>query len=276
MPFLFAASYAAPPAEPTPHPLETRVSGHNKWSKIAAKKGANDAKRSALWTKIIRELTVSARMGGGDPSGNPRLRLAVQAAKGAQMPSDNIERAIKRGTGELEGVEYLEMRFEGYGPSGSAFVVECLSDNKNRATAEIRHLFSKYGGNMGTTGSVGHLFTRRAVVEIEEKAPIDEDTLLEKLLEIDGFEDVEIDGPYATIYGAFEKLSPLSDGVRAKGLNVTKAEAAWVPTLRAPLEGKAAETALKLVEMLEEHDDVQHVYHNLEIDEAELERIAGG
>ncbi len=249
------------------------MSGHNKWSSIKHRKAAQDAKRSKIFTKLIKEITVAARMGGGDPSGNPRLRAAISAARAASMPNDNIERAIKRGTGELEGVSYEELTFEGYAPGGVALIIECVTDNRNRTTAEVRHILSKYNGKLGTSGSVMHQFERRGVITLT--GDIDEDALMEVVLELDGFEDMKVEGDSAFVYTDPSKVSEVQEALTNAGFNVESSSVSMVPNLTVNVSGKTAEQVLKLIDMLDDLDDVQNVYSNFEIDEAEMERIAG-
>jgi YebC/PmpR family DNA-binding regulatory protein len=239
------------------------MSGHNKWASIKHKKGANDAKRGKIFTKLIKEITVAARMGGGDPIGNPRLRAAVLAARAENMPKDNIERGIKKGTGELEGVHYEESVYEGYGPGGAAVLVESLSDNKNRAVAEIRHVFTKNGGSLGTGGCVAWMFKKRGYIALDRHA-VDEETLMEKALEA-GAEDVrEEDGSWEVITAPedFEAVKKVLDALKVPFI---AAEVTMLPQTTTALAGKEAEQMVRLMDMLEDCDDVQKVYTNADI-----------
>jgi YebC/PmpR family DNA-binding regulatory protein len=239
------------------------MSGHNKWASIKHKKGANDAKRGKIFTKLIKEITVAARMGGGDPNGNPRLRAAVLAARAENMPKDNIERGIKKGTGELEGVSYEESLYEGYGPGGAAVLVESLSDNKNRSVAEIRHIFSKNGGSLGTNGCVAWMFKKKGYIAIERSA-VDEETLMEKALEA-GAEDVREDETTFEVITApedFEAVKAAIDELKAPYIS---SEVTMLPQNTTSLAGKEADQMMKLMDMLEDCDDVQKVYTNADI-----------
>ncbi|MCB2212681.1 YebC/PmpR family DNA-binding transcriptional regulator [bacterium] len=250
------------------------MSGHSKWSTIKRKKGAADAARARVFTKLIKEITVAARMGGGDPDSNPRLRLAIDKGKQANMPLQNVERAIKKGTGELEGVAYEEVTYEGYGPGGAAVIVEAITDNRNRTVSEIRHLFSKLGGNLAETNAVAFMFDRKAVVELEpgEKT---EDDVMEAALEA-GAEDVvmEDDGTFS-VTGEPNLLNDLKDALEAIGVNITSAESTLVPQNYMDVDEKHAGTLLKMMEQLDDHDDVQKVYSNFDISEELLEKLAG-
>jgi len=250
------------------------MSGHNKWSTIKHKKAREDAKRGKIFTKIIREITVAAREGGGDPDSNPRLRAAVAAAKAANMPADNLKRAIQRGTGELPGVTYEEVSYEGYGPGGVAVMLECLTDNRNRTTPEVRHLFSKSGGNLGENGSVSWLFTRKGVVLIPRSDDLDEDQVMEVALEA-GAEDLDTEDPdYFRVFTAADELHQVKEGIEAQGISVENVEFDMEPSTTVKLEGKQAQQILRLLEAFEDHDDVQHVWANFEIDENVLEELS--
>jgi YebC/PmpR family DNA-binding regulatory protein len=243
------------------------MSGHNKWSTIKHKKGRADAKRGKLFTKIIREITVAAREAGGDPDSNPRLRSAVTAAKAANMPADNIKRAIDRGTGDADGVAYEEVSFEGYGPGGVAVMLELLTDNRNRTTPEIRHLFSKHGGNLGENGCVAWLFTRKGLILIPKSAELDEDAVMELALDA-GAEDLDTDDTdYYRVYSSPEDLHQVKDGLEAGGMVVEAAQLEMEPSSTTRLEGKQAEQMIRLMEAFEDHDDVQHVWANFDIDD---------
>jgi len=246
------------------------MSGHNKWASIKHKKGANDAKRGKIFTKLIKEITVAARMGGGDLNGNPRLRAAVLAARAENMPKDNIERGIKKGTGELEGVSYEESLYEGYGPGGAAVLVESLSDNKNRSVAEIRHIFSKNGGSLGTNGCVAWMFKKKGYIAIERSA-VDEEKLMEKALEA-GAEDVREDETTFEVITApedFEAVKAAIDGLQVPYIS---SEVTMLPQNTTSLAGKEADQMVKLMDMLEDCDDVQKVYTNADIPEELVSR----
>ncbi len=244
------------------------MAGHNKWSKIKRKKAVNDARRGAQFTKIIREITVAAREGGGDPEYNPRLRLAIDTAKAASMPSENIERAIKKGTGELEGVDYIETTYEGYGPGGVALFIECLTDNTNRTVADIRHALTKQGGSLGTDGSVAWQFDRKGQIVIDANR-YTEDAVFEAAIEA-GAEDVTRDGDEFIVTCEVSDFTAVQDGIRAAGIEFSSAELTRIPKSEVRVEGKDAEKLLKLLEMLEDLDDVQKVHSNADIDEAVL------
>ena len=245
------------------------MSGHSKWSTIKHKKGAADAKRGRLFTKLIKEITMSAKVGGGSVDSNPRLRSAVQAAKKASMPSDNIDKAVKRGTGELEGVIYEAITYEGYGPGGAAILVDSMTDNKNRTTAEIRHIFGKYGGNMGAANSVAFQFSKKGYLSVEKSASA-EDALMELALEA-GAEDFRSDD--ADLYEITTDLASF-ESVKAKleekGIQTQTAELQMVPQNTVAVEDKAP-SLLKLLDMLEDNDDVQKVWSNADIDDKYLE-----
>ncbi len=241
------------------------MSGHSKWSSIKHKKGAADAKRGKLFTKLIKEITVAARMGGGDPDANPRLRSAVITAKGENMPKDNIERAIKKGTGELEGVNYEESTYEGYGPGGAAVLIESLTDNKNRAVADIRHIFSKCGGNLGENGCVAWMFDKKGYIVIENTV-IDEDALMETALEA-GAEDVREDGSNFEVISAPEDFESVKAAVDVASIAYIEAEVTMLPQSTADLQGKEAEQMVRLMDMLDDCEDVQKVYTNADIPE---------
>jgi len=241
------------------------MSGHSKWSTIRHKKGAADAKRGKIFTKLIKEITVSARMGGGDPDANPRLRTAILAAKSENMPKDNIERAIKKGTGELEGVNYEESIYEGYGPGGAAVLVESLTDNKNRAVADIRHIFSKAGGNLGENGCVAYMFDKKGYINIEKQV-VDEDKLMEIALEA-GAEDVRDDESSFEVITAIEDFETVKTAIEEQSIPYILAEVTMLPQTTTNLEGTQAEQMLKLMEALEDCDDVQKVYTNADIPE---------
>ncbi|MCP4902697.1 MAG: YebC/PmpR family DNA-binding transcriptional regulator [bacterium] len=248
------------------------MSGHNKWSTIKHKKGREDAKRGKIFTKIIREITVSAREGGGDPDGNPRLRSAVQAAKAANMPADNIKRAIQRGTGELPGVTYEEVFYEGYGPGGAAVMLQVLTDNRNRTTPEVRHLFSKNGGNLGETGCVSWLFARKGLLLVPNNKEFGEEELMDFALEA-GAEDLDVDDPdFYRVTTSADELHQVKDALEAKGITVEAAQIDMQPSTSTALEGKRAQQMLRLMDAFDDHDDVQNIWSNFDIgDDAILE-----
>ena len=248
------------------------MSGHSKWSTIKHKKAALDAKRGKVFTRIIKELSVAARMGGGDPNGNPRLRSAIVEARAANMPADNIKRAIQKGTGELPGQAYEEVSYEGYGPGGVAIFLESLTDNRNRTTPELRHLFTKHGGNLGEPNSVGWMFDKRGRIVVPSRA-VTEERLLELVLEA-GASDVRQDGEDFEILTPAESFHEVQKALEAAGLTPSQGAVVREASTVVHLEGKKAEACLRLLDALEEHEDVQHVYANLEVDEASLE--AGG
>ncbi len=247
------------------------MSGHSKWHSIKHKKAKVDAARGRIFTKIIKELTVAARMGGGDPSANPRLRVALAAAKSANMPSKNIDNAVKKGTGELPGVVYEDVSYEGYGPGGVAVFVEAVTDNKNRTVAEIRHLFGKYGGNLGENGSVAWMFERKGLITVAADS-YTEDELMEIALEC-GAEDIALEGDVYEIYTAYEDFQEVRNALEDKSIVMESAELTMIPQNNIKLEGKTAEQLMKLMGYLDEHDDVQNVYANFDIDDEEMERI---
>ena len=248
------------------------MSGHSKWHSIKHKKAAVDAKRGKMFTKLIKEISVAARIGGGDIDGNPRLRAAVQAAKGANMPQDNIRRAILKGTGELPGQSYEESIYEGYGPSGVAVLVEVLTDNKNRTVAEVRHIFSKHGGSLGESGSVLWMFDKKGYVAVRKEAS-SEEKLLEIALEA-GAEDLQSDGDLYSLYTPLEAFEDVKRSIEEAGIEIEESSLTMIPQSEVHLEGKAAGQMLNLMEALEDHDDVQNVFANFDIDEEELESLA--
>ncbi len=249
------------------------MSGHSKWSTIKHKKAATDAKRGKIFTKLIKEITVAARLGGGDPSANPRLRAAIDAAKGQNMPKSNIERAVKKGTGELEGVSYEEITYEGYGPGGVAVLVETITDNRQRTVAEVRHLLSKRVGNMGEPGSVSWVFEKKGLVVIE-KDKVDEETLMDVALEA-GADDIRDEGSEWEVETSPEDLPSVRDAIKEAGIEIISAEVSMVPSNTVKLEDeKQAKQMLLLMEALEENDDVQNVYANFDIPEEILEKVA--
>ncbi|MGD8376964.1 MAG: YebC/PmpR family DNA-binding transcriptional regulator [Acidobacteriota bacterium] len=241
------------------------MSGHSKWSTIKHKKAAADAKRGQVFTRIIREITVAARQGGGDPEGNPRLRTAVNAARAANMPKDNIEKAIKKGTGELPGVTFEEVVYEGYGPAGVAFYVEAMTDNKNRTLPEIRHLFTKKGGNLAESNSVAWIFEKKGFLVVSGE-DADEETLLETVLDA-GAEDVREEGDHWEIYSPPDSLGAVSEALQAAGITPQSASVEMIPQNSVRCEGEQARKVLNMMDALEEHDDVQNVWANFDIDD---------
>ncbi len=244
------------------------MAGHSKWAQIKRKKAVTDARRASKWTKLIREITVAARAGGGDPSGNPRLRLAVDVARAANMPNENIDRAIKKGTGELEGAAYEEVTYEGYGPGGTAIFIEALTDNANRTVAEVRHVFSRNGGNLGASNSVAWMFDRKGQIYLEA-ARRDEDQAMEDALEC-GADDFSREGDQFVISTAVSTFHAVQEGLRAKGYPIESAELAMLPRNTVKVEGAEAERVIKLVEALEELDDVSKVFANFDLDASQL------
>ncbi len=241
------------------------MSGHSKWSSIKHKKAATDAKRGKIFTKLIKEITVAARMGGGDPDTNPRLRTAILAAKSENMPKDNIERAIKKGTGELEGVNYEESIYEGYGPGGAAVLVESLTDNKNRTVADIRNIFGKHGGSLGENGCVAWMFEKKGYIAIESKA-VDEEVLMETALEA-GADDIREDDSNFEVITAPEDFSAVKEAIDGASIPYIVAEITMLPQSTTNLSGKEAEQMVRLMDMLEDNDDIQKVYTNADIPE---------
>lgn len=250
------------------------MSGHSKWAQIKRKKAVEDQKRGKVFSKLIRELTVAAREGGGDPEGNPRLRAAIEAARAANMPKDNIEKAILRGTGQIPGASYQQVNYEGYGPGGVALFIEAVTDNANRTVAEVRHVLEKYGGRLGTEGSVAWNFERRGKIYVDASR-YDEEMALEAALEAGADDMVREDGSY-TVTTEPARFHAVHDALRKRGIEIEGSELAMVPRSTVPLEGRDAERLLKLLETLEELDDVQHVYSNFEIDEAVMAAVLGG
>jgi YebC/PmpR family DNA-binding regulatory protein len=248
------------------------MSGHNKWSTIKHKKGAADAKRGKLFSKVIKEITIAARFGGGDPDGNPRLRTALNAARAANMPKDNVDRAIKRGTGEIAGVNYEEVTYEGYGPGGVAVMVETLTDNKNRTVAEIRHIFEKYSGSLGESGCVSWIFAKQGVVEVEG-ANLDEDEVMEVALE-SGAQDVKKEGHSYEITTEPADFEAVRAAVEVKGWKIELAEITMIPQNTVKLEGKKAEQMLKMMDALDDNEDMQKVFANFDISEEEMLRMS--
>ncbi len=248
------------------------MSGHSKWATIKHKKGALDAKRGKIFTRVIKEITMAAKQ-GGDPEKNPRLRSAVAAAKAENMPADNIKRAIQRGTGEIEGVNYEEITFEGYGPGGVAILVEVTTDNRNRTVSEIRHAFGKNGGNMGEAGSVAWMFAKKGDIVIP-KAAAKEDDLMNLVLE-NGADDLKDDGDNWEILCEPSAYEAVLEAVKKAGIKPEVAEIGMIPQNYIKLEGQQVNTMVRLLEALEDQDDVQHVYSNVDFDQAQLEAVAG-
>jgi YebC/PmpR family DNA-binding regulatory protein len=245
------------------------MSGHSKWHTIKHKKGAADAKRGKVFTRIIKELTIAARNGGGDPGSNPRLRTVIAEAKASNMPRENIERAIRRGTGEEPGVSYEEITYEGYGPGGAALMIESVTDNKNRTVGEIRHLLSKHAGNLAAENSVAWLFSRKGVIVVE-KDKADEEALLSAVLDAGG-DDMHDDGDAWEIVCAPEQFEVVRDAVKALEIEPARAEIAMIPQNYVKLQGREAQQMLKLMDVLDDHDDVQHVWANFDIEDKEIE-----
>ncbi len=239
------------------------MSGHSKWANIKHKKGKEDARRGKVFTKLIKEITVAARMGGGDPGSNPRLRSAILAAKAENMPKDNLERAIKKGTGELEGVNYEEMTYEGYGPGGAAIIVESLTDNKNRAIADIRHIFTKCGGNIGSTGCVAWMFDKKGLIVVDKKGA-NEDLLMETAIDA-GAEDVEDEGDEFEVLTAPEDFEAVKEALDKAKIVCSSAEVTMIPQNYTRLEGTDAEKMIKMMDALDDCDDVQNVHTNADI-----------
>ncbi len=241
------------------------MAGHSKWANIRFRKGVQDARRGKIFTKLIREITIAARVGGGDVSHNPRLRLAIDRALGQNMPKDNIERAIKRGTGELEGAHYEEIQYEGYGPAGAAVLVACTTDNRNRTAGEVRHAFSKHSGNLGTEGSVAYLFEKRGVLMFPDG---DEEVLLEAALDLGADDIAAVPGEGIEILTAPDKVMSVREGLVRRGFTPSSAEIVIRPLTDVVLAGEEAERVMKLLEALEDLDDVQTVYTNAAFVEA--------
>jgi YebC/PmpR family DNA-binding regulatory protein len=248
------------------------MSGHSKWHSIKHKKAATDSKRGRIFTRLIKEMTVAARNGGGDVNDNPRLRLAVSTAKANNMPAENIKKAIMRGTGELPGITYEDVNYEGYGPGGVAIYMHTLTDNKNRTVAELRHLLSRNGGNLGETGSVGWIFERKGYIVIEKSAA-EEDKLMEIALG-SGADDMREDGSNFEIFSSPESFDAVKTALESAGITIAAAEISMMPQNYVKLEGKNAQTMLKLMESLEDHEDIQNVWSNFDVDESEMNEEA--
>ena len=247
------------------------MSGHSKWATIKHKKGALDARRGKIFTKLIKEITVAARIAGGDPDSNPRLRTAILAAKAENMPADNIKRAIQRGTGELPGATYEEVMFEGYGPGGVALLVEVSTDNRNRTVSEIRHILSRHGGNLGANGCVAWMFHKKGYVVVE-KDKVDEGKLLDLITDA-GADDMAEDGSNWEIFSSPDKLHQVVERLKAAHVAPAAAEVSMIPQSFVKLSGKEAQQMMRLMDELEDHEDVQHVYANFDIEEAELHAL---
>jgi len=249
------------------------MAGHSKWKQIKRKKAVTDARRGAAFTKLIREITIAARQGGADPAGNPRLRTAIEAAKAENMPWDNIDRAIKKGAGGLDGVQYEEVTYEGYGPGGAAILIQATTDNANRTVAEIRYLFTRYGGNLGAANSVAWMFDRKAQIVVDA-AQADEDATLEVALDA-GADDVVRDGDQLIVTGPASQLHTIQERLKARGLAVHSAEIAMTPKSTVKVEGADAKRLLRLIEELEEMDDVAKVFSNFDIDAEAMAAVSG-
>lgn len=248
------------------------MSGHSKWASIKHKKGAADAKRGKVFTKLIKEITVAARMGGGDPDGNPRLRAAIAAAKAENMPKENITRGIKKGTGELEGTSYEEASYEGYGPGGVAVMLEVLTDNRNRTVAEVKNLFDRHGGSLGEPGCVAWMFDKKGYI-LFDKDKVDEEKLLEIALEA-GAEDVNEEDTQLEVITSPTDFESVKDAIDAAGLSYELAEISMMPKNTVKVEGKKAQQLLNLMQSLEDHDDVNHVYANFDIPDEVMEAMS--
>ena len=248
------------------------MSGHSKWSTIKRKKGAIDAARGRVFTKLIKEITVAVRAGGGDPDTNPRLRTALLAGRAQNLPADNVKKAIQRGTGELPGQAYEEIQYEGYGPGGVAILMQAVTDNRNRTVGELRHMLTKNGGNLGETGSVGWIFTKQGLIEIEQSAA-SEDQVMEIALEA-GADDVKTEDGVHSVNCSPQSFDAVKAAFEGKNIPILSSEIAMVPSTQVKLEGKDAQHMLKLMEALEEHDDVQNVYANFDIEESVMEQFS--
>jgi YebC/PmpR family DNA-binding regulatory protein len=245
------------------------MSGHSKWATIKHKKAATDAKRGRVFTKLIREISIAAREGGADPDSNPRLRTAILSAKNENMPNENIERAILRGSGQMEGEQYEEVNFEGYGPGGVGMIIQVVTTNRNRVVSELRHLMSRHGGNMAETGAVGWMFSRKGQIMVP-KEQANEDKMLAVVLDA-GAEDLRDDGSTWEVLAPPEAFEAVREALDKAGIQPDSAEVAWVPQNYVKLTGSQAQQMIRLVEGLEEHDDVQHVFANFDIDEQEMQ-----
>src|ERR1700716_3623665 len=250
-------------------PRSFDMSGHSKWASIKHKKGALDAKRGKIFTRLIKELTVAARAGGGDPDMNPRLRSVIADAKAANMPADNIKRAIRKGTGEEPGVSYEEAQYEAYGPGGAAVIIDVLTDNKNRTVGELRHMLEKHGGNLASTNAVAWMFNKKGYIVVE-KAKADEEKLMAAVLEA-GADDMQDDDDNWEVLSTPESFQAVRDAVKGLGIEPASAQVSMIPQNYVKLEGKVAQQMLKLMEALDDQDDVQHVWSNFDISEQEIE-----
>ncbi len=249
------------------------MSGHSKWSTIKRKKAKSDQERGKIFTKLMREITVAARLGGGEEEANPRLRTAIEAAKAASMPNTNIDKAIKKGTGELPGVSYEEMVFEGYGPGGVAIMVEATTDNKNRTVSEVRHIFERHNGNLGENGSVAWVFQQKGVIAVP-KNNLQEDDLLAVVLDA-GAEDIQTEEDTFEVISAVEDLEGVKQALKENQIEYTEAELTRVPQSTVKMDGKSGQQVLRLMDELEECDDVQRVFSNFDIEETEIEKYYG-
>ena len=249
------------------------MSGHSKWSSIKRKKGVNDARRGKIFTQLIREIAMAARSSGGDPDSNPRLRLAIDKARAQNMPKGNIERALRRGTGEVEGESYEEVRYEGYGPGGVAVIVDALTDNRNRTVGEVRYLLAKYGGNLGSSGCVAYLFDRKGTLSFDA-ANVDADALFEAALEANAQDVIEDSGTVA-VQTAPEDFETVKQALESRGFAPESAEIAMIPQTTVALAGKEADSMLKLMEALDEHDDVRQVFANFDLSEEAMLEATG-
>jgi len=245
------------------------MSGHSKWHSIKHKKGAADAKRGKIFTRLIKELTVAARASGGDPDMNPRLRTIIAEAKQNNMPADNIKRAIRRGTGEEPGVSYEEAQYEAYGPGGAALILDVLTDNKNRTVGELRHLLEKHGGNLASNGAVAWMFSKKGYIVVE-KTKADEEKLMAAVIEA-GADDLQDDEDNWEVLSSVETFPAVAEAVKALGIEPATAQVSMIPQNYVKLEGKPAQQMVRLMEALEEHDDIQHVWSNFDISEKEIE-----
>lgn len=247
------------------------MAGHSKWANIKHRKGAADAKRGKIFTRVAKEITIAARDSGGDPDSNPRLRLAIQQARAANMPNDNIQRAVKRGTGELEGQKLEEITLEGYGPGGIGILIECVTDNRNRTVADVRHILSRHGGSMADAGSVAWNFTRKSVIEISKGDKSDEDVLM-AIIDA-GAEDVKENEETFDIYAPTESFESVRTALEENEFEIKEAKLGFVPNQSVDLTGGEAVSALKLLDLLDDADDVQNIYSNVEIDDEELAKM---
>ena len=247
------------------------MAGHSKWANIKRRKGAQDAKRGKLFTKLIKEITVAARMGGGDPDANPRLRLAVDKARSNSMPRDNIKRAIAKGAGDVDTTQYQELTYEGYGPGGVAILVQTLTDNVNRTVSDVRHAFGKGNGNLGNSGCVAYMFQRRGVITGDAEG-VDEDELMEAALEA-GADDVELEDGGWEVVSEVGDFAGVRDGLAAAGFSSASAELTYIPDNRVDISGVQVDQFMRLIDLLEDLDDVQEVHHNAEISDADLARL---